>query len=400
VGSVSPRTIPDCAGFVPLLVSVKTSVVLAPSLIGLAPKVLATVGAPAVTTRQLLPTPLVTLAVPLMLAAPFVNAAGLAAQFAFVCAARFVTPVTVTVQLAVSASICTAENAIESGAPCVTTLDPEHPAPNVTVGAAEVNRRLAGSASVNAIPVCSGFDPVFVSVKMSVVDPVSAIEAAPNAFVSVGCAAFTTRQLLVTALVTLATPPMLPAPFVNAAGLAAQFAFVCPARFVTPLTVTVHEAVPALIVTAESAIVSGVPCVTTLEPAHPAPKVTVGAADVNLRLAGRLSVNAIPERAGFVPVFVSVNTSVVAAVSLIAAAANPFVSVGVPAVTTRHASPALTVAPAAVTDAARFVNAAAGHVAFTCEAALVSPATVTVQLTVPEAIAIPVSPESTRVPAV
>ena len=186
-----------------MLVSVKTSVVVAPSLIGLAPKVLATVGVPAVTTRQLLPTPLVRLAVPLMLAAAFVNAAGVAAQLAFVCAARFVTPVTVIVHEAVSAFIVTAENAIESGAPCVTTLEPAHPAPNVTVGVADVNLRLAGSASVNAIPDCAGFVPVLVSVKMSVVDPLSAIETAPNAFVSVGCAAFTTRHWSVEAFVAL-----------------------------------------------------------------------------------------------------------------------------------------------------------------------------------------------------
>jgi len=299
----------------------------------------------------------------------------------------------------VPAIIVTPVNAIESGAPTVIGFAPsKHPTPGVTVGAA-VNLRLDGRLSVNAIPVCTGFDPVFVSVKTSVVLAPSAIEAAANALVSVGCAAFTTRQLAATPFVTLVAPLMLPAAFVNDAGLAAQFALVCDARFVTPLTVIVHEAVPALIVTADSAIVSGVPCVTTLEPAHPAPKLTVGAAEVKRRLAGRLSVKAIPERAGFVPVFVSVKMSVVEAVSLIAAAANAFVRVGVPAVTTRHWSVDVLVALDVVTDVARFVNAAAGHVAFTCEAALVSPATVTVQEAVPEAIAMPVSPESARAPA-
>jgi hypothetical protein len=141
-----------------------------------------------------------------MLAAALVNAAGLAAQEAFVCAARFVTPVTVIVHEAVGEVIVTAEKAIESGAPCVTTLEPEHPAPKLTVGVAEVKRRLAGRLSVKAIPVCVGFDPVFAIVKTSVVLPLSAIETAPNAFVSVGCAAFTTRQLAATAFVTLVTP--------------------------------------------------------------------------------------------------------------------------------------------------------------------------------------------------
>ena len=114
---------------------------------------------------------------------------------------------------------------------------------------------------------------------------------------------------------------------------------------------------------------------------------------------GSVSVKAIPDCAGFVPVFVSVKTSVVAAVSLIAAAANAFVSVAVPVVTTRHWSVEAFVAPAVVTFADRFVKAAAGHDAFTCVAALVSPATVTVHDAVPEAIAIAASPESTRVPA-
>jgi hypothetical protein len=399
VGSVSLKPIPDCAGFEPLLLKVKMSVVVAASAIGLAPNVLATLGAPAVTTRQLAPTPLVRLSVPLMFAAAFVNAAGLAAHDAFACAARFVTPFTVIVQLAVPTVIDTPVNAIESGAPTVIGLAPStHPAPALTVGAA-VNFRLEGRLSVNAIPACAGFDPVFASVKTSVVDPLSAIETAPNAFVSVGCAAFTTRQLGVTAFVTPATPLMLATAFVNATGFVAQFALVCDVRFVTPLTVIVQLAVPALIATLDNAIVSGVPAVTTFVPAHPAPKLTVGAA-VNFRLAGRLSVNPIPDCAGFEPLLVSVKTSVVEAVSLIAPAPNAFVSVAAPAVTTRHASPAPTVAPAAVTFAARFVNAAGRptQLAFVCVAAFVTPATVTVQLAVPELIASPVSPVSTRVP--
>jgi hypothetical protein len=225
-GSVSPTLIPDCAGFEPLFASVKTSVVAAPSLIGLAPNVLATVGAPAVTTRQLFATPLVRLAVLLMFAAPFVNAAGFAAQLALACAARLVTPFTVIVQLAVPAIIDTPVNAIESGAPTVIGLAPStHPAPGVTVGAA-VNLRLEGRLSVNAIPACAGFVPVFASVKMSVVEAPSAIVPAPNAFVSVGCAAVTTRQLGVTALATFASALMFAATFVNAAGFAAHDAFV------------------------------------------------------------------------------------------------------------------------------------------------------------------------------
>src|SRR5262245_47877832 len=52
VGSVSPSAMPLCAGFEPLLVSVKTSVVDAPSAIVPAPKVFAADGVPGFTTRH------------------------------------------------------------------------------------------------------------------------------------------------------------------------------------------------------------------------------------------------------------------------------------------------------------------------------------------------------------
>ena len=81
---------------------------------------------------------------------------------------------------------------------------------------------------------------------MSVVDPVSAIEAAPNALVSVGCAAFTTRHWSVEAFVAFVAVTEA-ARFVNAAGFVAQLAFVCVAAFVSPATVTVQEAVPEAI---------------------------------------------------------------------------------------------------------------------------------------------------------
>jgi hypothetical protein len=138
-----------------------------------------------------------------------------------------------------------------------------------------------------------------------------------------------------------------------------------------------------------------------LEPAHPAPKVTVGAPEVNLRLAGSVSVNAMPARAGLVPVFARVKTSVVEPVSLIAAAPNVFATEGVPVVTTRHWSVATLMASTAVIEAARFVNAAGlpTHEALVCVATLVRPEMVTVHEAVPAPIAIPVNPERTRVPA-
>jgi len=108
----------------------------------------------------------------------------------------------------------------------------------------------------------------------------------------------------------------------------------------------------------------------------------------------------IPDCAGFVPPLVRVNTSVVVPPSAIETAPKVFATPGFTRLTTRHWSADVFVAPAAVTFAARFVNAAGlpTQLAFTCVATFVSPATVTVHEAVVAAIAIPVSPESTCVP--
>jgi len=83
----------------------------------------------------------------------------------------------------------------------------------------------------------------------------------------------------------------------------------------------------------------------------------------------------------------------------IVAGANALVSAGAMRLTTRHwsvtALVTLTSDPMAL---APFVNAAAGHDAFTCEVALVSPATVIVQVAVPPVTARPLIVR-TRVPA-
>ncbi len=106
VGSVSPTVMADWAGLVPLLVSVKTSVVVAASLIEAAPKVLATVALARFTTRHWSAEPLV-MPVVVTFAPRLVNAAGLPTQLALTCVAWLVTPATVTVQLAVPALIDT-----------------------------------------------------------------------------------------------------------------------------------------------------------------------------------------------------------------------------------------------------------------------------------------------------
>ena len=96
-GKVSPTVIADWAGLVPLLVKVKMRLVVAPSLIAAAAKVLATLGLILLTVKHwsvdvLVAPVVVTLAVKLVCAA--------CGQVP-VCPATLVTPATVTVQLAV-----------------------------------------------------------------------------------------------------------------------------------------------------------------------------------------------------------------------------------------------------------------------------------------------------------
>ena len=120
---------------------------------------------------------------------------------------------------------------------------------------------------------------------------------------------------------------MFPEVLVNAAGFVMQDKLTWSGRLVTAATVIVQDAVELAIETAENAIVSGMPCVTSDVPLQPAPNVTTGVALVNLRLAGRLSVKAIPACAGLVPEFVSVNTRFVGAPSSMVATDHAFVSV-------------------------------------------------------------------------
>ena len=100
---MSPSAMPAWAGLLPWLVSVKTRVVVAPSAIVAAPKVLAAFGTVEVTGRHWSVDVLVALVV-VTLAARFVNAA---AGHAPACPGSFVRPEIVTVHEAVPALIAT-----------------------------------------------------------------------------------------------------------------------------------------------------------------------------------------------------------------------------------------------------------------------------------------------------
>ena len=117
------------------------------------------------------------------------------------------------------------------------------------------------------------------------------------------------------------------------------------------------------------------------------------------RPAGSVSPRAIPDCAGLEPWFVSVKMSVVVAPSAIVAAPKVFAAFGAVAVIDTHWFAEVLVALVVVTLAARFVNAAAGQVP-ACPGSLVRPERVTVHEAVPEVIATPVTPLSTRVATV
>ncbi len=137
-------------------------------------------------------------------------------------------------------------------------------------------------------------------------------------------------------------------------------------------------------------------------PEQPAEYATAGVVELSASPVGSVSPSVIADCAGFVPLLASVKTSVVVPASLIDAAPNVFAALALARVTARHWSAPPGVALVAVTFAARLVNATGlpAQLALVCVAWLVTPETVTVQLAVPAVIAMPVSPESTRVAAV
>ena len=104
VGKVSPSVIADWAGLVPVLVKVKTRVVVAPSAIEPAPKVLATVGLVLVTLKHWSVDVLLALVV-VTLAAKLV---WLACGQAPAVPAVLVRPAKVTLQVAVALAMATA----------------------------------------------------------------------------------------------------------------------------------------------------------------------------------------------------------------------------------------------------------------------------------------------------
>ena len=251
------------------------------------------------------------------------------------------------------------------------------------------------------MPDCAGLVPLLVIVNTSVdVPPASMVDGA-NTLPRLALARVTTTHWSVETLLAAVVVTLAPALVKAALG---QLAFTCAAALVRPATVTVQLAVPLVIAMPERPESTRVPAVyvAVAGPEQPAEYATAGVAELSASPIGSVSPMPMPDCAGFVPWLVIVKTSVVAAPSAMVPAPKVFATFGLCRFTTRHWLAEPLVALVAVTLAARLVNAAGlpAQLAFTWPAALVRPATVTVQLAVPAAIAMPVRPESTRVPAV
>ena len=112
---------------------------------------------------------------------------------------------------------------------------------------------------------------------------------------------------------------------VNAGGLVAQSGFPAP-TFVTPAIVMTHEAVPAVIVPAETLIVEGEASETVA--AQPVPDTVAEAPTVRRRPLGNVSINANPDCAGLPVALVRRKVSAVLPPNEIVDAAKLLVSVG------------------------------------------------------------------------
>ncbi len=328
---------PDCAGFVPWLASVKTSVVVPPSATEAAPKVLAIVGLTRLTTRHW-SAELFAARVALTFAARLVNAAGLPAQLALVWVAWFVTPATVTVQLAVPPVIAMPVSPESTRVPAVyaAVAGPEQPAEYATAGVAESNRSPVGSVSPSAMPDCAGLPPPLASVKTRLVVPASAMDAAPKVLATVGCT--TASDWLVTPLVSPLAAVICAAPFTAV-----------PREVPRTVSVIVHDC-PAF--TAMLLAVKGCEPSTAVNAGVPQAAVAEGAAGLAIAMpAGSVSEKLMPVRlAALAAVLSRVKARVVVPPRPTLEAANALARVGsgrttrvasTPLASTRWAAPML-----------------------------------------------------------
>src|SRR5258708_3780124 len=188
------------------------------------------------------------------------------------------------------------------------------PAPDgqvvVTFGAA-ATATFAGSASVKLIPDCAGLPAPLASVKVSVDVPPASMTAGANALLSDACAMVSVWW----ATLLASNPPTvtLPAPLVYALAV-----------LLVTSTVTVQVAPPATLTPLPPTVKVPLPAAAVTVGAPPQLSVTLGAAAIT-RLAGSVSLNVRPLRAGAPAGFAIVKLSVAACPTPIVTGANALV---------------------------------------------------------------------------
>ena len=187
-GSVSVNAIPARLTVSAALLSTEnTSVVVWPRPTVAAPNALVRTGRGLIVTHcgEIA---FVTFTVPVMLAAAFVNGGGRAPHALFEAPVLFTTSWILIVQDAVPAVMATFVKAAVSVGDPEKATEPEHPAPQITVGTAGVKTRLEGKVSVKAMPPCAGLPaPAFASTKTIELASSRSRTEKPKVLVRVAC---------------------------------------------------------------------------------------------------------------------------------------------------------------------------------------------------------------------
>ena len=268
-----------------------------------------------------------------------------------------------------------------------------HPALALAAGGLATSRP-AGSASLTEIPERFTGPDVLSMVKASVVVCPMPRFAAPNALVRMGSAC-TTSWAFTPAVVTLAAPEMFAAFVLLYVPAVAEVTFTRISQLATPAFIAAPVTVmdPGAVDT-KAGLLSNAPPAGQFDCTFGAPATVTPAGNVSTKL--------IPDWAGLVPPLVTVKTSVEVPPRSMVEGEKTFARLPLARFTTRHWSVEPLVMPVVVTLVARLVKPAGlpTQLAFTCVAWFVRPATVTVQLAVPEVMVTPVMPDRTLVPAV
>jgi hypothetical protein len=293
-GSVSVKAIPARPPTVFVLVTRKLRLVLPPTAIIAAPKLLLIVGG--FTT--------VTLAVPVLPVPPLADV-----TVTELFCTPGLTPVTLTEKVQLAPAARDAPDKLTVDAPAVAVIVPESQAPVSPLGVETTNP--AGSVSVKAIPVRAPAVFGLVTVKLRLVLRPTPRVAAPKLFAMVG--GFTTAML---AVAVFPVPPLVEVTVTEL--------FCTPAVVPVTLTENVQEAPAAR--DAPDKLTVDAPAVAVMVPESQVPLITLGVETTNP--AGRMSVKAIPVKAPAALGFVTIKLRLVLAPTARVAAPKLLLIVG------------------------------------------------------------------------